>query len=227
MDIRKETLHLSLYSFFLYLANATMCIDEEAKDTVWNDMAYKLIEWNDVSRDELRAVFRAFGAKYEELCAGCNEPLPDGEEYEGNPLCAACKIVSGEYCPADCECTHCQRNRPCECGDCEVIGGTCDKQLEEYEKENEKPCICGTMAKDILCKMCEIKALETPMTQFLEVEEIMDKSYDGLYGYPTTAFLQNYGTIEGFRRISRSSHSLYGKYRIEKMTAYIESQKKV
>ena len=216
MNTHEESLHLSLYTFFLYLANATMCIDEEAKDKVWNDMAYKLIEWNDVSRDELRAVFREFGATFEELCHGCNEPLPS-EEYEGNPLCAECKIVSGEYCPAGCDCTHCQRTKPCECGDCEVVGGTCDKQLEMYEM---KECICGTMTKNTLCPTCEAKALDTPMEQFLEVEETMDKSYDGLYGYPTMAFLQNYGTIEGFRRISRASHPLYGKYRIEKMEAY-------
>jgi hypothetical protein len=38
MDIKETSLHLSLYTFFLYLANATMCIDEKAKDQVWNDM---------------------------------------------------------------------------------------------------------------------------------------------------------------------------------------------
>ena len=223
MDIRKETLNFSLYSFFLYLANATMCIDEEAKDQVWNDMAYKLIEWNDVSRDELRAVFREFGATFEELCYSCNEKLAE-KEYEGNPLCDACKIVSGEYCEADCDCTHCQRNRPCECGDCEVIGGTCDKQLEMYETTN---CICGTLIKnkDILCNDCEAKALDMPMTQFLEVEDTMDKSYDDLYGYPTVAFIQNYGSLEAFRRISRAPHVLFGKYRNEKIQAYIEKQK--
>ena len=224
MDIKEISLHLSLYSFFLYLANATMCIDEESKDIVWNDMAYKLIEWNNTSRDELRAVFRQFNAKFEELCHGCNEDLPEGE-YEGNPLCADCKRVSGEYCAADCDCTHCQRTRPCECGDCDVIGGTCDKQLEEYETKN---CICETLIKrkDILCKGCEVKALETPMTQFLEVEETMDKSYDGLYGCPTTAFIQTYGTIEKFRNISRSSHMLFGAYRTQKMEAYIENYNK-
>ena len=215
MDIRKESLHFSLHSLFLYLANATLCIDEEAKDKVWNDMAYKLIEWNDVSRDEIRAVFCDFGAKFEELCHSCNEPLPIiEEEYVGNALCFECNRVSGDYCEDSCENMHCQRTKPCECGDCEVAG-TCDKG-EEYEKE----CICGTMTKHILCPTCEGKALDTPMMQFLEVEGVMDKSYDSLYGYPTTAFIQNYGTIEGFRRISRASHVLFGKYRIEKMEAY-------
>ena len=231
MDIRKESLHFSLHSLFLYLANATLCIDDESKDQVWNDMAYKLIEWNDVSRDEIRAVFRDFGAKFEELCHSCNEPLPIiEEEYVGNALCFECNRVSGDYCEAGCECTHCQRTRPCECGDCEVVGGTCDKQLEEYEskygdedkeeEEKENPCICGIMTKHILCPSCEGKALDTPMIQFLEVEGAMDKSYDSLYGYPTNAFVQNFGCIEAFRRTSRASHVLFGKYRIEKMEAY-------
>ena len=28
--------------------------------------------------------------------------------------------------------TEAQRTNPCECGDCEVVGGTCDKQMAEY-----------------------------------------------------------------------------------------------
>jgi hypothetical protein len=224
MDIKETSLHLSLYTFFLYLANATMCINEEAKDKVWNDMAYKLIEWNDTPRDELRAVFREFGAHFEELCYGCNEKLPIiEEEYEGNALCFECKRVSSDYCEAGCECTHCQRTRPCECGDCEVVGGTCDKQAEEYE-EKEKPCICGTNTKNLLCPACEALALDTPVSEFLEVEGVMDKSYDSLYGYPTTAFLQNFGCIEAFRRTSRSSHRLFGEYKKQKIQAYIEKK---
>ena len=221
MNIHEKSLNLSLYSFFLYLANATMCIDDEAKDQVWNDMAYKLIEWNDVSRDELRLVFYEFGAPFEELCHACNHKLPEGE-YEGNPLCDMCKDVA--ECPADCDCTHCQRTRPCECGDCNVVGGTCDAQLEEYE---EKQCVCETLikSKELLCSRCERIALDTPMSQFLEVETTMDKSYDGLYGYPSKALLDNYGTIEAFRRISRASHVLFGKYRIEKIAAFIETEK--
>jgi len=222
MDIRKETLHLSLYELFLYLANATMCIDEQAKDKVWNDMAYKLIEWNDTPRDELRAVFREFWVQFEELCSGCNEQLPEGD-YIGNPLCAECKCISND-CPADCDCTYCQRTRPCECGTCEVVGGTCDKQLEMYETQ---PCyLCKTpiKANALLCIACEPIAIDTHMPQFLEVEEQMDKSYNGLYGNPTTTLIQNYGSVQAFRRITRSSHMLYGKYKTEKIQAFIDTE---
>jgi len=35
------------------------------------------------------------------------------------------------------ECTYCQRTRPCECGECDVVGGTCEKQSKLYEdKQN-------------------------------------------------------------------------------------------
>ena len=113
------------------------------------------------------------------------------------------------------------RNRPCECGTCEVVGGTCDKQAEIYETQ---PCyLCKTPIKSntLLCISCEPVALETPMSQFVDVEEIMDKSYDGLYGYPTSALIQNYGSIQAFRRVTRSSHPLYGKYKSEKIQAFI------
>jgi len=33
------------------------------------------------------------------------------------------------------ECTYCHRTRPCECGECDVIGGTCEKQSKLYEDE--------------------------------------------------------------------------------------------
>jgi uncharacterized protein YsxB (DUF464 family) len=58
-----------------------MCIDEKAQYQVWNDMAYKLIEWNNTPRDELRAVFRKFHAQFEDLCHDYNEPLPTNVKY--------------------------------------------------------------------------------------------------------------------------------------------------
>ena len=183
MDIRKESLHFSLHSFFLYLANATICIDEEAKYKVWNDMAYKLIEWNDTPRDELRAVFREFGAQFEELCYSCNEPLPIiDEEYKGNARCFECMRVS---------------------------------EPEEHEEHEHK-----VEAYESVTSPYEAEALDTYMEQFHEVEAIMDKSYDGLYGYPSDAFLKNFGTIQAFRRTSRSSHPLFGEYRKKKIQAY-------
>lgn len=35
------------------------------------------------------------------------------------------------------ECCHCNRTRPCECGECDVIGGTCEKQIKKYENEKD------------------------------------------------------------------------------------------
>jgi hypothetical protein len=35
------------------------------------------------------------------------------------------------------ECTYCVKTRPCECGCCEVVGGTCEEQMKIYEEENK------------------------------------------------------------------------------------------
>ena len=38
-----------------------------------------------------------------------------------------------EVCESDCDCTTCQRERPCECGhpDCDVVGGSCFRVMPE------------------------------------------------------------------------------------------------
>ena len=79
----------NLDTLFLYLSHSTMCIGEEHKKQVFNDMAYKLIEWNNTSRCELRAVFRKLGCEFEELCANCNEPLESCDDVE-ETLCDEC-----------------------------------------------------------------------------------------------------------------------------------------
>ena len=78
-----------LNKLFLFLANSTLCIDDYSKQKVFNDMAYKLIEWNNTSRCELRAVFRKFGVDFQELCANCNEELISCDDIEA-PLCDEC-----------------------------------------------------------------------------------------------------------------------------------------
>ena len=78
-----------VYTMFLYLANATMCIDDRSAEQVWNDMAYKLMEWHNIPRIELREVFNKFEMKFKELCADCNEEIE--ESVEEKPLCDACK----------------------------------------------------------------------------------------------------------------------------------------
>ena len=84
------TLTLDLYIFFLYLANATITLDEDLKEEVFNNMAYKLMEWDNISRCELRKVFQEFSITFEELCANCNEELWDYNGDEEAPLCEDC-----------------------------------------------------------------------------------------------------------------------------------------
>ena len=40
---------------------------------------------------------------------------------------------NGDRCD---ECCYCVRTRPCECGCCEVVGGTCEEQAKINEEEN-------------------------------------------------------------------------------------------
>lgn len=84
-------LDFDLYTMFLYLANATMCINETSKNQVWNDMAYKLMEWNNISRCELRQVFNKFDMEFKELCSECNEELNDYDGDDEEPKCDNCK----------------------------------------------------------------------------------------------------------------------------------------
>jgi len=85
------TLNWDLKTLFLYLANATLCIDDKSKDKVFNDMAYKLMEWDNVSRRELRKILQEFDVKFEELCTDCNKEMPDYDGDEEEPRCDDCK----------------------------------------------------------------------------------------------------------------------------------------
>jgi len=87
-----SNLDWTLDTLFLYLSHSTMCISEEDKHKVFNDMAYKLMEWNNTSRCELRVVFRKLGCKFIEFCFNCYDELDsccDDEE----PLCNECSKV--------------------------------------------------------------------------------------------------------------------------------------
>jgi hypothetical protein len=44
-------------------------------------------------------------------------------------------ITCVKKCVDNCDCTTCQRTRPCECGECDVVGGSCDKCFCEDCKE--------------------------------------------------------------------------------------------
>ena len=85
------TLDFDLKTMFLFLANATLSLDDTSKDRVFNDMAYKLMEWDNISRCEIRKVLKEFDVEFEELCSKCNEPLPDYEDNEEEPKCEECK----------------------------------------------------------------------------------------------------------------------------------------
>jgi hypothetical protein len=74
---------------FLYLANATLRIPDDLKNRVFQDMAYKLMEWDDVKRDEIRKVLRQFDIKLDEICEDCNEPLPEHDD-QGDARCDKC-----------------------------------------------------------------------------------------------------------------------------------------
>jgi hypothetical protein len=52
------------------------------------------------------------------------------------------------------ECCHCNRTRPCECGECDVVGGTCEAQSKKYEEEGRGVCLHGTWI-DRFCGACE------------------------------------------------------------------------
>jgi hypothetical protein len=84
-------LSLSVYDLFLYLSNATLCIPDIYKDRVVQGMAYKLEEWANVSRPELRDALKKLDIKLEEMCVNCNEPMPDwNAEEQGEPVCSQC-----------------------------------------------------------------------------------------------------------------------------------------
>ena len=97
---------ISLNSLFLYLADATLCINDEAKDNVWRDMASTLVERGVAKRDEIRYIFRKNDMHYEEFCVKCNNPLPD-EGYTGDPLCEDCE----KKIPMT-KCNDCKNNIP-------------------------------------------------------------------------------------------------------------------
>jgi len=63
------------------------------------------------------------------VCKHCDI---DGSDYNGWGDVKDNKCNENNRCE---ECTYCQRTRPCECGECDVIGGTCEKQLKLYENK--------------------------------------------------------------------------------------------
>ena len=79
----------NLDTLFLYLGYSVMGLSDRDKESVVQNMAYKLIEWDTIPRDELRTVLKKYGWKLQECCSRCNELMP---EYEagGDPICRDC-----------------------------------------------------------------------------------------------------------------------------------------
>ena len=76
-----------LHTLFLYLANATLCIPDKYKDHVFNDMAGKLHEWDNVPYSELRAALAKFDIEFTHACLNCESEIEEGDDEE----CETCK----------------------------------------------------------------------------------------------------------------------------------------
>lgn len=86
------TLHLNLDEVFLYMTFSTLNMTQQIQHKVVNQLAYKLIEWEDVSYAEIREVFKKYGYHFDELCSNCNNFVEYECEGTGNPLCIECSI---------------------------------------------------------------------------------------------------------------------------------------
>lgn len=80
---------IDLKEFFLLLNHAISTIGRRSQNEVMQNMAYKLSEWYNVSRDELRDHLMMNGFTLEERCVSCNEDMPDFDGI-GDPLCSDC-----------------------------------------------------------------------------------------------------------------------------------------
>ena len=213
---------VSLSDICMMLGGITENLTPSSRNRVWNDAinAMLIYKW-DVTPDELKEKFRIWNITYEERCLDCGNSCADGTILSKNLLCNICEgalidikiqesianydvdFYNDEMCAKE----NIQEDKVCLC--CKTIMKSA-LYKSKYQKES------------IICKDCEIKALDNPVEELFDVEKQMDTLYDGLYGYPSAAFLRNYGSIENFRRITRSSHALFDKYKKRKIEKYIE-----
>lgn len=97
-------LNWTLKTLYLYLGNAVMCIPKRYQLQVYQDMAHKLMEWNDMPCSELRKVFAEYDIEFEKICIHCNEDVPDWSEYDDcDPVCDACKKEYGDESESESE----------------------------------------------------------------------------------------------------------------------------
>ena len=86
-------LKIDIDGLFLLLGNATMCIPSKHSERVFQDMAYKLMEWYDISRADLRKALWIHGIHLEELCYECNTLIKNTSDInpeDNKPLCNKC-----------------------------------------------------------------------------------------------------------------------------------------
>ena len=60
---------MTLDAFLLYLADATTSIPEEYKKRVFHTMAEKLMEWDNITVEQIRAAFAKLDMTFEERVA--------------------------------------------------------------------------------------------------------------------------------------------------------------
>ena len=85
-------LAINIEALFALLSNATVSIPEKHKNKVFQDMAYKLIEWYTVSRVELRKIFYSHDIVLKELCYDCNAEILNilVDPNDDKPQCNEC-----------------------------------------------------------------------------------------------------------------------------------------
>ena len=105
-------------------------------------------------------------------CDRCLRQVPVEEmlTYLDFDVCPRCedKFVS-EEAPDDCECErpsgeidedgYCNKCRPCECGECEVVGGSCPAQAAKNESSDT-----DSISSDTCCDECGDDAKEDDLT---------------------------------------------------------------
>ena len=82
-------LKLSIDDMFLMLSNTTCVLGYQKQNQVIQNMAYKLEEWFNVTRDELRSALEKVGFKLDECCSMCNAEMPTFDGI-GDPICSEC-----------------------------------------------------------------------------------------------------------------------------------------
>jgi hypothetical protein len=87
-------LNINVEDLFALLDNSTLRLpSRQLVENVFNDMAYKLMEWYDVPRSTIRKLFANRGIYFEELCSKCDHPIDDTGQIDpedNEPLCDEC-----------------------------------------------------------------------------------------------------------------------------------------